>query len=146
MKKRLWLIVGLVLTIGCRGAGVSVEAAADWVPLTEAQMAALANQAGGRLLEASRYSSGGGASLVSFPATREVDKQFADESVAGFIEGLSGTGQKVLRRSPAVIGSLRGVCVETEGKVNGQETGIISYVLFAQREVYTISLYGRVGI
>lgn len=118
----------------------------DWQPLEDSAVASLTTEVGAKIVEASKYSGGGGAWTTCIPAAQTIDKRYVEQFVQGYISGAAQKGQRLVKQEPVVVDRLKGVYVESKGSTAGYETGIVSFLLFTERDVYTISIIGGAGI
>ena len=142
--KLLFLLL-LMPVIG-RGAGLLVLADANWKPATAVQKKGLMGDPTYTLVDFSFRSEGGAGMVLKTPIAKTMNKQIVDGAVTGFVGSVKKGGMTFVEKTPASVGKLKGVCVTTKGQANGQPFTAISYLVFSNTDMYTITIYGSEGM
>ncbi len=128
------------------GAALSVSQSPEWQPASEAQAKALTGDPGYRVIDFSIGTSGGAGLVLEAPAKAVVDKRFLEGSVLGFVTAARKGGQTIVDQQPCAIGVLKGVRITMTGAAKGRAIGAVSYLVFSDRAMYAVTVYGPPGL
>jgi hypothetical protein len=147
IERVLLVVVALCFGGAARGASLAVADSPDWRPASDAQRNALAAATPGCVVVDFSLCDGGGAgSILQSPVKTGPNKQVLEGSVAGYISEVRKGGQTIVSRSPAAVGKLPGVCVTSKGEAKGRTFGVVTYLVFSKRDMYSVSVYGPAGL
>lgn len=145
MKTLYWLTLLIFLPGVCLGADLAVEDSLDWQPMNQDQLKATTGkvvQAGGQVVDGSvMQGRGGGATLISVPMSRGVNKASVDSFVISYVQGVERSGPKLVDREATKIGSLPGTSLLFLVERNGRKASMVSSVVFTNQLCYLVMCY-----
>lgn len=136
------IIWSVALPCAALGSDVLVNEHPEWRPATEEQRKAIPSQPASMLLDLSLHASGGAGVLLRTRIKGEMSKQTADNTIAGFLGAIREGGMTVTDQSQISVGRLRGICITAKSEGNGNAVGVVSHLVFASRDMYTMTVYG----
>ncbi len=142
MIAKLTLLFFLGFTCVVHAAGVTVFPSPGWQRAPDAQWRQLAAGGNYRIIDYSTKVGGGGANLLESALPGGVNHQVVEATVKGYETSILAQGQTVVSKLPANVGKLKGFCVTSRGPANGRSITIVTYLVFSDRAVYSIAIYG----
>jgi len=124
---------------------VRVDDATGWSKASAGDARTFARQPGTETLDLSGKSGKGVGYVLKTTYSAEMDSEHQEQAVLQYTRSIEKAGHTEIKRKPAKLASLSGVCVTSSGHSFKGDLHQVTYLLFAKHEMYTISVLGPQG-